>query len=75
MSAAISANRPMPQARPARRTVVARLWGGAWRTVAQWQERQRTRAALARLDDHLLADIGLDAGERRAEQLKPFWRA
>ena len=39
--------------------------------VRTWHSRACTRRELARLDDHLLADIGLS----RAELNKPFWQA
>jgi hypothetical protein len=32
------------------------------------------RRELARLDDHLLRDIGFDPGEARDEAAKKFWR-
>jgi uncharacterized protein YjiS (DUF1127 family) len=36
--------------------------------------RQRERQQLARLDGHLLRDIGLDAQAAEAECTKPFWK-
>ena len=42
--------------------------------VARWEDRRRTRAALARLDAHLLTDIGLGAERAATECTKPFWR-
>ncbi len=43
--------------------------------LVTWSVRRRERAMLARLDAHLLRDIGLDA-ERVAEECsKPGWRA
>lgn len=75
MSPVLPAAEPLPQGRPATLPVVARLLVGMGRKLARWQERRRTRAALARLDPHLLADIGLDGSDREAERLKPFWRA
>lgn len=36
--------------------------------------RHRSRAQLARLDDRLLRDIGLDAATAATETAKPFWR-
>jgi uncharacterized protein YjiS (DUF1127 family) len=42
--------------------------------LARWDDRRRSRRALARLDAHLLRDIGLTA-EALAEEIdKPFWR-
>ncbi len=40
-----------------------------------WHERTRQRRALARLDDHLLRDIGLSRAAVVRESRKPFWRA
>lgn len=36
--------------------------------------RRRDRNRLARLDAHLLRDIGLDPQEARRECAKPFWQ-
>jgi uncharacterized protein YjiS (DUF1127 family) len=35
--------------------------------------KRRERLALARLDDHLLRDIGLSRAEALKEAAKPFW--
>lgn len=43
-------------------------------TLAAWEDRRRTRAALSRLDGHLLRDIGLGADRAATECTKPFWR-
>ena len=40
-----------------------------------WEMRRRTRQNLRNLDDHMLADIGLDPQAASAEVAKPFWRA
>lgn len=37
--------------------------------------RRRERLALARLDDRLLADVGLDRDEAKREARKPCWKA
>lgn len=42
--------------------------------VAKWIETRATRAALARLDTHLLRDIGIEEGTARIEAARPFWR-
>lgn len=42
--------------------------------VARWDDRSRTRQSLARLDAHLIRDIGLDAAKAAKETAKPFWR-
>jgi len=39
-----------------------------------WQQRAASRHVLARLDDHLLQDIGLTRGAVRRDLMKPFWR-
>ena len=45
-----------------------------WRTLSLWQERARMRAALARLDDRTLRDIGLSRFDVWHECSKPFWK-
>jgi uncharacterized protein YjiS (DUF1127 family) len=42
--------------------------------VKQWRRRARERAALAALDDRMLADIGLSRAEAEFFANKPFWR-
>ncbi|OYU19354.1 MAG: hypothetical protein CFE34_05765 [Rhodobacteraceae bacterium PARR1] len=42
--------------------------------VARWDDRRRSRHALARLDAHILTDIGLTPDRARDEVEKPFWR-
>lgn len=42
--------------------------------LARWHSRSRSRRALARLDDHMLRDIGLSEQSRAHEADKPFWR-
>ncbi|MBW6506786.1 MAG: DUF1127 domain-containing protein [Rhodobacteraceae bacterium] len=42
---------------------------------AAWLDLRSSRAALARLDDHLLADIGLERGYADREASRPFWQA
>ncbi len=41
---------------------------------ALWHRRIQTRRALARMDRHLLSDIGLTQAEVEAESAKPFWK-
>jgi uncharacterized protein YjiS (DUF1127 family) len=43
-------------------------------TLRLWRERARQRHALGRLDDRLLADIGVTRAEAERECAKPFWR-
>lgn len=45
------------------------------RCIGLWAERRCLRRALARMDEHLLRDIGLTLGEAADEAAKPFWRA
>ncbi len=42
--------------------------------VAKWIETRRTRAALARLDAHMLRDIGLNPVLAEREAHRPFWQ-
>lgn len=42
--------------------------------IGLWFERSRQRAALGRLDERLLADIGSDRATAAVEADKPFWR-
>jgi uncharacterized protein YjiS (DUF1127 family) len=65
----------MPQTQIAlplrRRTyLAARLFSAVTTAV----RRQKDRRQLARLDAHLLRDIGLEAPEAKAECAKPFWK-
>lgn len=41
--------------------------------LGRWMDRSRQRAALGRLDDRILADIGCDRATAAAEADKPFW--
>jgi len=41
--------------------------------VAIWARRARTRAALAKLDNAALEDIGISYRAARHEANKPFW--
>ncbi len=42
--------------------------------VAVWRERHDSRLTLRRLDDHMLADIGMSRLDAEIEIAKPFWR-
>ncbi|MDB6453103.1 DUF1127 domain-containing protein [Falsirhodobacter sp. 20TX0035] len=42
--------------------------------VLGWELRRTTRRHLARLDPHLLDDVGLDAHTAQEETARPFWR-
>jgi uncharacterized protein YjiS (DUF1127 family) len=39
-----------------------------------WADRSRQRKQLARLDGHLLADVGITQEQANVEISKPFWR-
>ncbi len=52
---------------------VSRLLVTVALTLARWDDRRRSRRALARLDAHMLRDIGLNAPRAAAECGKPFW--
>lgn len=43
-------------------------------TFAEAATRRRDRQLLARLDAHILRDIGLSPDEAQSEAAKPFWR-
>ena len=42
-------------------------------TVTKWSLRRRTRKALARLEPHLLEDVGLTKHQAWREAALPFW--
>lgn len=47
--------------------------GGFLRRLRAAAARHEARQALARLDDRLLADVGLTREQARREAAKPFW--
>lgn len=56
---------------------LARILAGATLLMirlAIWRERRARRADLGRLDDRMLADIGLSRADAELEVAKPFWR-
>ena len=56
-----------------RRPALVLLSGFGLKTaVARMLETRRTRKALAKLDTHLLQDIGIDQITARREALRPF---
>lgn len=61
----------LDQRLPSPATVVA----AAWRTLIRWQRRHDYRWKLARMEDRLLADIGMTREQADTESRKPFWRA
>jgi len=52
----------------------SRLFLASVQTLQSWYERSRQRRRLARLDDRLLRDIGIDRVAAMEEISKPFWR-
>ncbi len=42
--------------------------------IAHWASRAQSRAALAKLDDAALLDIGVSYQEAHEEANKPFWQ-
>jgi uncharacterized protein YjiS (DUF1127 family) len=44
------------------------------RIALVWEQRRQTRRAMARLDGHMVRDIGLTADMVADEVGKPFWR-
>lgn len=69
---------PRPISRPGSRPLAADRLGEAARlvlsTVRRWRRRVRERNELTRLDDRMLADIGLTHADRDFLVNKPFWR-
>ncbi|MCW9053355.1 MAG: DUF1127 domain-containing protein [Motiliproteus sp.] len=43
-------------------------------TVHQWLQRGKQRRALAKLEPHLLEDIGITQEQAQEEADKPFWK-
>ena len=62
-----------PRITPISWNKVMRLCRQARALVARWRSRARQHQALARLDDRLLADIGLTREAQIVECSKLFW--
>jgi uncharacterized protein YjiS (DUF1127 family) len=62
-----------PRINPVSLKKAMRLCRRARALVATWRSRARQREALARLDDRLLADIGLTREAQIVECSKLFW--
>ena len=60
---------PLPADRRARFTLLARVG----RRLRRWQDLQRQRAQLLRLDERTLRDIGISHYEARQEARRWFW--
>ncbi|WP_448204411.1 DUF1127 domain-containing protein [Azospirillum sp. sgz302134] len=54
---------------------VAHVLDNVLDTFALWRQRALTRRELARLDDRMLHDIGINQFEVECEVSKPFWKA
>jgi uncharacterized protein YjiS (DUF1127 family) len=63
-----------PRTTPVSWNKTMRLCRQARALVAAWRSRVRQRRALARLDDRLLADVGLTREAQMVECSKLFWR-
>jgi uncharacterized protein YjiS (DUF1127 family) len=63
-------NRAIPASLPP----VSRVAFVMAQAVLRWETRRQTRRDLARLDPHLLNDIGLTPRLADCECRKPFWR-
>jgi uncharacterized protein YjiS (DUF1127 family) len=59
---------------PATLPPVSRVAFAVAQAVLNWEIRRQTRRDLARLDPHLLNDIGLTTRMAECECQKPFWR-
>lgn len=46
---------------------------GVWRLVTYWANLYRQRRDLAKLDSHLLKDIGVTEAEAQKEANRPVW--
>ena len=49
------------------------FFAGVLNRLAEWQERAEQRAHLAGLDDRMLKDIRVSAGDAAHLAAKPFW--
>jgi uncharacterized protein YjiS (DUF1127 family) len=54
--------------------VLQATWGWWVERIASWRKHARDRRLLARRDDRLLRDIGLDRGAVEDESTTSFWR-
>ena len=62
-----------PRITPASWSEVMRLCRRAHDVMAEWRSGARQRRALARLDDRLLADVGITRQAQMMECSKLFW--
>ena len=69
-------DRPIPTSQgPLSASLAARAVAVAGRTLATWETRARTRAALRAMCATRYEDVGLSTAEVLREGAKPFWRA
>jgi len=62
-----------PRITPVSWNKIMRVCGTVSVLAATWRSRERQRRAFARLDDRLLADIGLTREAQMVECAKLFW--
>lgn len=67
-----TAGSAVPRGNPLASLLDGVLRGG--NTFGSWHQRATERAQLAKLDDRLLADVGIDRETAHRESRKPFWR-
>jgi uncharacterized protein YjiS (DUF1127 family) len=60
--------------RPSARQVLGHAAAGLRAKFREWRRRAGDRSELARLDDRMLADIGISRAEAEFLSSKPFWR-
>ncbi|MFV0491625.1 MAG: DUF1127 domain-containing protein [Pseudorhodobacter sp.] len=63
----VEARRPLPP--------VARPAFALTAVLLAWDDRFRSRRALARLNERMLQDIGYTPEEAERESVRPFWKA
>jgi uncharacterized protein YjiS (DUF1127 family) len=51
----------------------AGVWSSARNRLLAMVQARRSRRVLARMDDHMLADIGLGRGDAMMEAARPMW--
>ena len=69
---------PLSQSRPPGLGLGSGILGALARLVdivLTWQDRAAQRAALARMDERMLKDIGITRSEALQEARRPFWQA
>ena len=64
--------KPMDQVSQSR---LKALLASTTKVLYVWNARTKGRRAMAKLDESLLRDLGINATERDRECAKPFWKA